>query len=120
MLNHNYMINRNTEISENGITEILENIEPDTLETEISEISENETTQLQENIDPVYAHNVREVNQHIRYWLVFDHISLDKILNETSYSVCMYTKILWQAGAVMITASHNVENYHLKFRMMKL
>ena len=32
----------------------------------------------------------------------------------------MYTKILWQAGAVMITASHNVENYHLKFRMMKL
>ena len=64
MLNHNYMINRNTEISENGITEILENIEPDTLETEISE---NETTRLQENIDPVYAHNVREVNQHIRY-----------------------------------------------------
>ena len=60
------MINRNTEISENGITEILENIEPDTLETEISEISENETTRLQENIDPVYAHNVREVNQHIR------------------------------------------------------
>ena len=46
MLNHNYMINRNTEISENGITEILENIEPDTLETEISEISENETTRL--------------------------------------------------------------------------
>ena len=37
MLNHNYMINRNTEISENGITEILENIEPDILETEISE-----------------------------------------------------------------------------------
>ena len=61
MLNHNYMINRNTEISENGITEILENIEPDTLETEISEISENETMRLQENIDPVYAHNVREV-----------------------------------------------------------
>ena len=58
MLNHDYTINRNIEISENKITEISENIELNTLETEISE---NETTRLQENIDPVYAHNVREV-----------------------------------------------------------
>ena len=97
MLNHDYKINRNIEISENKITEISENIELNTLETEISEILENEITQLQENIDTVYAHKVREINQHIKYWLGFEHIFSDKILNETSYSVCMHTKILWQA-----------------------